>query len=99
MKKKVFIKELAGDFAENKEVAKEIRNNFILPKLEKGQEAIIDFKDVDGATQSFIHAMISEPIRKYYDKGFENLLVFANANEDVKEIINIVYRYMQESLS
>ncbi|AKL98311.1 STAS-like domain-containing protein [Endomicrobium proavitum] len=63
----------------------------------KVQAVTFDFDGVSGVTQSFIHALLSDPIRKFYNTVFENLY-YKNTNEDVKKIISIVYRYMQESL-
>lgn len=93
----VDMKSLAGGFAENKDVAKRIRLEVLLPSLSKGEEVVIDFMNVSGATQSFVHALISDPIRELRDVAFNNL-VYKNANEDIQAVISIVYRYMQESL-
>lgn len=87
-----------GDFAENKEIAKQLREKIILPALSEGEEITIDFEGVDGVTQSFVHALISDVIRQYRETAFDNLF-FAGANADVRKIISIVYRYMQESLA
>ena len=97
--RKVVIKmrKSAGDFAENKDVAKRLRIEQIMPALSRGQEVIVDFDGVNGATQSFIHALISDPIRQFRTTAFDNL-VYKNASPDIREIISIVYRYMQESL-
>lgn len=89
--------ELAGSFAENKEVAKRLRIQTVMPTLLAGKDVVFDFQGVTGATQSFIHALISEPIREFRDIAYENLY-YENANDNVREIISIVYRYMQESL-
>ncbi|HEX8931771.1 MAG TPA: STAS-like domain-containing protein [Patescibacteria group bacterium] len=97
MKKIIKMRKVAGDFAENKDIAKKLRIETIMPALSKGDEVILDFDGVGGATQSFIHALISDPIRKLKGVAFENL-VYKNANDDIREIISIVYRYMQESL-
>ncbi len=96
MKRIIKIKQLAGDFAENKDIAKKIRMEKILPALKKGDDVVFDFAGVTGATQSFIHALISDPIRKLRSVAFEHLL-YKNTNKDIQEIISIVYRYMQES--
>ena len=88
---------MSGDFAENKDIAKKLRIGQIIPALLKRNEVIIDFNGVNGATQSFIHALISDPIREFKDIAFDNL-VYKNANNNIREIISIVYRYMQESL-
>lgn len=97
MKKTIKILAFTGEFAENKDVAKKIRIEQILPALSKGKEVVIDFAGVNGATQSFIHALVSEPIREFKETAFNNL-AYKNANSDIREIISIVYRYMQESL-
>ena len=54
-----------GSFAENKDIAKKIRIKEILPILDANSDIILDFKDVESATQSFIHALISDVIRKH----------------------------------
>ena len=86
----------AGSFAENKDIARDIRINKIIPALEKNEEAILNFGGIEGATQSFIHALISDIIRKY-GAGALDKISFKNCNETVKKIISIVADYMQES--
>lgn len=88
---------LVGTFAENKDIAKKIRLEIIFPTLLQGKEVVLDFSGVTGATQSFIHALISDPIRELRDIAFDKL-VYKNANDDIQAVISIVYRYMQESL-
>lgn len=85
-----------GPFAENKDIAANIRLNKLIPALEKNENIILNFEKVEGATQSFIHALISDPMRKY---GHEVLgkIQFKSCNDTVKGIISIVVDYMQES--
>ncbi|KKU50232.1 MAG: hypothetical protein A3F53_01050 [Candidatus Zambryskibacteria bacterium RIFCSPHIGHO2_12_FULL_48_10] len=90
------IKQEAGEFAENKDIARDFRINTILPTLNKGEEIIIDFTGVDGATQSFIHALISEPFRKHGDNVLDKVK-FKNCNKTVQKVITIVTEYMQEA--
>lgn len=97
MKKIIKMQRIVGDFAENKDIAKKMRIEKIMPALSKGEIVVLDFDGIEGATQSFIHALISDPIRELKDVAFENL-VYKNANGHIREIISIVYRYMQESL-
>jgi hypothetical protein len=87
----------AGAFAEDKDVARELRLQVLFPVLEKGEEITLDFAGVTGATQSFIHALISDLFRKY---GVDVLdrVTFKNCSERVRKIIEIVAEYMQESL-
>jgi len=86
-----------GPFAENKDIAREIRVKEIIPALEEGQDVVLDFAGVDAATQSFVHALISDLIRKYGDEILDKIS-FKSCNDTVRKIIGIVVEYMQESL-
>ncbi len=87
---------LVGDFAENKDMAREIRQIQIVPAFQAGEEVILDFEGVQSTTQSFIHALISELIRDY-GADILDRLSFKNCNEVVQKIVTIVTDYMQES--
>ncbi|MCK4327266.1 MAG: STAS-like domain-containing protein [Candidatus Diapherotrites archaeon] len=86
-----------GSFAENKDVAKAIRISELTPALEENEKVALDFEGVTSATQSFIHALISEVIRR---EGVAVLdrLKFKNCDETVKKMIAIVVSYMQDTL-
>ena len=86
-----------GPFAENKDIAREIRLKKLIPALEKNQKIILDFENIDGATQSFIHALISDLMRKYGREVLDKI-EFKSCNNTVKAIITIVVDYMQESI-
>jgi hypothetical protein len=88
--------DLTGSFAENKDVAQQIRKEQIIPSLEKGEEVILDFEKIDAATQSFIHALISDLFR-FFGNSVLDKVVFKNCSETVQKIIGIVVDYMQES--
>lgn len=85
---------LVGSFAEDKDKARDIRIQEIIPILEKGENVTLDFKGVDSVTQSFTHALISDLIRNY---GIDVLdrIPFSNCNETVSSIIKIVVGYLQ----
>jgi len=93
--KRVDIHAHAGAFAENKDVARDLRLKEILPTLERDEDVVLDFAGVDAVTQSFIHALISDLIRK---RGADVLdrLEFKSCNETVRKIVTIVVDYMQE---
>jgi hypothetical protein len=92
------IKDYAGSFAENKDVAKELRVDKITPALSNNEEVELDFRGVSGTTQSFVHALISEPIRLFRDVALDNL-EYKNCSDAVKEIVKTVYEYIQESFN
>jgi len=85
-----------GPFAENKDIARDIRTKKLIPALESGKKIVLDFENIEGATQSFIHALISDLIRKYGNEVLDEIQ-FKSCNETVKGIISIVVNYMQES--
>jgi hypothetical protein len=86
---------LTGDFAENKDIARELRLKKINPYLKKGEKVTLDFIGITGATQSFVHALISELIRNYTDNVYD-LLIFKNCSPTVEQIVNIVADYMED---
>lgn len=92
----ISIKVKAGSFAENKDVARELRIKRIMPALKRNQMVILDFSGITGATQSFMHALISDTIRIYGEGVFDQLR-FRNCSPVVKEVVTIVSEYMQES--
>ncbi|MBI3035021.1 STAS-like domain-containing protein [Candidatus Woesearchaeota archaeon] len=85
-----------GNFAGNKDIAKEIRTKEILPFIRKEDKIFLDFENVNSATQSFIHALISDVIRKEGIKVLDKLF-FKNCNETIQKIIGIVVEYMQDT--
>lgn len=88
--------DFVGAFAENKDVARDIRLKHIIPALEQKQDVVLDFGGVEGATQSFIHALISDLFR-IYGADVLDRIQFKSCNETVQGIITIVVDYMQES--
>ncbi|MBQ3306095.1 STAS-like domain-containing protein [Candidatus Saccharibacteria bacterium] len=92
--KKIIMEKEAGRFCENKDIAKKLREEIIEPTIREKEPVIIDFGNVSGATQSFIHALVSNVIREYRDQAFDNLL-YKNACLEIQKIISIVYNYMQ----
>ncbi len=96
--KRIGIYARAGAFAENKDVARDLRLKEIIPALERKEDVILDFEKVEAATQSFIHALISDLLRNYGSDVLDRI-EFKSCNDTVKKIIAIVVDYMQEGMS
>jgi len=94
--KTIRLKSLVGDFAENKDIARDIRVNTLAPTISNGEKVIIDFSGINGATQSFIHALISELFRTHGNEIL-SLISFKDCNSTVQKVITIVTEYMQEA--
>jgi len=92
--KEIKLIEYFDPFAENKERARKLRVEVLMPTLEKGEEIILDFDGIVGVTQSFIHALISDLFRKF-GAGVLDRVSFKNCNDKVKSVIATVSDYMQ----
>lgn len=82
----------SSGFAEDKETAKELRITKILPAMERGDSVILDFGKVSYATQSYIHALIGEPLRRYREAALENL-EFKNCSPQLRSLVELVVDY------
>ena len=93
--KEIKIFDYTGEFAENKDTARDLRIEQILPILKEGEKITLDFQNVNLSTQSFIHALISDLIRS---EGIDvlDLMSFKNCNETITTLIKIVVAYMQD---
>ena len=88
--------ESVGAFAENKDIAQKIRIEQIVPAIKNNEKVILDFESIDSATQSFVHALISDVIRQHGSDSLDSIS-FKNCSKTVQKIIEIVVEYMQES--
>jgi hypothetical protein len=88
----------SGAFAENKDVARDLRISHLMPALKDGQEVTLNFENVRLATQSFVHALVSDAIRVY---GVDVLdkITFKNCNQSLQTLVNIVADYMQAAIA
>ena len=86
----------AGSFGGDKDAAAKVRDTILKPALKDASTVIaIDFVDVEFVTQSFAHALLSAIIRK--DAKSLERMTFTNCSESVREIIEIVVQYSQET--
>ena len=94
--RKIKLFDVVGSFAENKDKARKIRLEIIIPALEAKEEVTLDFAKVESTTQSFIHTLISDLIRNFGSEILDRIY-FRNCNETIKKIVNIVVEYMQDT--
>jgi hypothetical protein len=92
---RVTIREHAGSFAEDKDIARRLRQEVVEGSLAKGEAVILDFSGVELATQSFIHALICDVIRKNGAKVLDKL-TFKGCNGTVKSLVRTVSEYSQD---
>ncbi len=92
MKHSIEIEATVGDLAEDKDYARELRLKTILPLLEKDDSVVLDFQKIKYVTQSFVHALIGEALKKYGEKVLDKI-EFKNCSEQIKSIIGLVVDY------
>ncbi len=90
------ISECCGTFAENKDKARDLREEKIKPAFSSSDEKItLDFSGVDSSTQSFIHALISHFFQSYGEDALERF-DFKGCNKTIKSLITTVINYSLE---
>ena len=92
MTTRIVLKSGADRFAENKEEARRIRLEQILPALDRGDRVVLDFKNVSYATQSYVHALIGEAVKKHGESALERL-EFKNCTAALRSVIELVVDY------
>ena len=88
----IIIEKHTGNFAENKDTAAKLRESFIRPALVKNEPIILDFKNVDSTTQSFIHALISKIFQEIGEPALD-VFEFRNCSIPVKSLVSTVISY------
>ena len=94
---RIDIFEKTGSFAENKDVARDVRVQTLMPALERGEKVVLNFDRVTNTTQSFIHALISDALRQYGNDALEKI-TFHKCNDTIQQLVKIVVDYMQEGI-
>jgi hypothetical protein len=82
----------AGEFVEDKDLARRIRTSKLLPALQRGDDVVLDFAGVTYATQSFVHALIGEALRQHGQAAL-NKLEFRNCSAQMRSLVAFVVDY------
>lgn len=83
---------IRGPLAQDKDAARSIRVRRLLPALAQQREIRLDFSEVRTATQSFIHALISEPLWRFGARAIQ-LVEFHGCSPQVRSAIETVVGY------
>ena len=79
-------------FVEDKDLARQLRKEQIIPALAVGKVVILDFSEVKYATQSFIHALIGEALKRFGEEAL-NHIEFRHCSQQLKSVIELVVDY------
>ena len=83
-----------GEFAENKDIAEQLREETVRPAIKAGKQLTIDFAGVGMATQGFVHCLIADVIRSE-GAGIVDQLTFTNCLPAVQSVVALVVDFAQ----
>ncbi len=83
---------LDGPVAQDKDLARDLRVRVILPAVQNASRCTIDFSKVELATQSFVHALLSEVFRSQGDPAVD-FLEFKGCSDAVRTVVETVAHY------
>ena len=86
----ISLKNYFGAYAEDKDLAKKIRDKYLLPALAKNKKLTIDFEDVIFATDSVLNAMLATPIHQLGLSAFRKIKVI-NVAPDIRVILDFIF--------
>ncbi len=78
-----------GKWPEDKEAATKFRDRHLLPAVQDGKRILLDFRDVETPTHSFLNALLAGPVRAIADRG-QNPFKFlrtTNDNDQIRETV------------
>jgi hypothetical protein len=93
---KVNIIDFSDTFAEDKDIARAIREDYIFPiYATTSEDIVLCFDGIDSTTQSFVHALISDLLQKFGEPALERL-VFEKCSPAVRSLVATVINYSLE---
>jgi hypothetical protein len=79
-----------GQYIENKDLAKQIRDEKLLPVLTENGSLIIDFKDVIFASHTVLNAMLATPIHQLGLTAYKKIKVI-NTASDIRVMLDFIF--------
>ena len=92
MTRKIQVPSGSNGFAEDKDEARSLRIEKLLPALERGESILLDFSKVSYATQAYIHALVGEALQKFGDQVLDRV-EFQNCSPSVRSVVELVVDY------
>ena len=83
---------MRANHPEDKDRARELRLSAVLPQLEKGGKVVFDFERAKYVTQSFVHALVGEPLKRYGAQVLDRI-EFKNCSAQVRSVVALVVDY------
>ncbi|MGI9054258.1 MAG: STAS-like domain-containing protein [Pyrinomonadaceae bacterium] len=86
----ISIRNYFGRYAENKDLAKKIRDEKLLPALAENKTLTIDFDEIVSAPHSLLNAMLATPIERLGLSAYKKIKII-NAAPEIRETLDFIF--------
>jgi hypothetical protein len=86
----ISVRNYFGKYAEDKDLAKKIRDKYILPALAENKTLTIDFEEIISAPHSLLNAMLATPIERLGLAAYKKIKII-NASPDIRETLDFIF--------
>jgi hypothetical protein len=89
-KETVIIQNYFGRYAEDKDLAKKIRDEKLLPALAENKTLTLNFEEIISAPHSLLNALLATPIERLGLVAYKNIKII-NAAPDIRETLDFIF--------
>ncbi|MBX7173177.1 MAG: DUF4325 domain-containing protein [Pyrinomonadaceae bacterium] len=86
----ISIRNYFGKYAEDKDLAKKVRDKYILPALAENKTLTLDFEEIVSAPHSLLNAMLATPIERLGLAAYKKIKII-NAAPDIRETLDFIF--------
>lgn len=86
----ISVRNYFGRYAEDKDKAKKIRDEKLLPALNENKTLTIDFEEIVSAPHSLLNAMLATPIERLGLAAYKKIKII-NAAPDIRETLDFIF--------
>jgi len=94
--KRIILKELFNTATLGSRYNGEIVRNQIKPLLDNNEKVVIDFNEIELATQSFLDEIFGIFVRAFGTEYIKGKLLIENVSPEIKKTINFVISYSKK---
>lgn len=86
----ISVKNYFGRYAEDKDLAKKIRDEKLIPSLAENKTLTIDFEEIVSAPHSLLNAMLATPIERLGLAAYKKIKII-NAAPEIRETLDFIF--------
>lgn len=86
----ISVRNYFGRYAEDKDLAKKIRDKTLLPALAENKTLTLDFEEIVSAPHSLLNALLATPIERLGLAAYKKIKII-NAAPDIRETLDFIF--------